>query len=208
MVTIEQKLTLFSNLLHRTMDEAFKAEMEKLKKEYDIKIQKNKEEVDREAEIIISAAEKKALAECAERISRNKVEFKKEYMLKKEHYFSILMGRIKKELDAFVRSEQYPGYLLELAGKLEPVQTAEILEIYLTDRDSEKYLEQIKNTLLQKGKWKELVFLPAAADDIIGGLIAEDPQSNIRIDLSLKAMLEDNRSFIMQTLFQAIETGD
>ncbi len=207
MVTIEQKLTLFSNLLHRTMDEAFKAEMEKLKKEYDIKIQKNKDETDREAENMISTAEKKAVAECTERISRNRVEFKKEYMLMKEKYFSILMERIKKELDMFAGSERYPGYLLELSGKLELAWTAEKLEIYLTEKDNEKYVEQIRNALLQKGKWKELVFL-TADDDIIGGLIAEDPQNNIRIDLSLKAMLEDNRSFIMQTLFQAIETGD
>jgi vacuolar-type H+-ATPase subunit E/Vma4 len=47
-----------------------------------------------------------------------------------------------------------------------------------------------------------------AKEDIIGGFIAEDQENDMRIDMSLKALLEDNKAFIMQTFFQAIETGD
>ena len=207
MVTIEQKLSLFSNLLHRTMDEAFKLEMEKLRKEYEVKMQKDKEAVDKEAENIINSARKRAEAERTEQISRNRVELKKEYMFLKEKYFSVLMDRIKKELDTFADSEGYTAYMKKLAGKLETlVPASKRLEISLAGRDCDKYSVLLRQ-VLSDAKWEELVFKPAE-DDITGGFIVEDPENNIRIDMSLKSLLEDNRSYIMQTLFQAIETGD
>lgn len=205
MVTIEQKLSLFSNLLHRTMDEAFKLEMEKLRKEYEVKMQKDKEAVDKEAESIINSARKRAEAERTEKVSRSKVELKKEYMSLKERYFSVLMERIVREIGLFTASERYPEYILGLARKLEPLaQTSGKLEIYLNGRDSEKYPDTIRQAL---AKHAELVFKPAD-EDIIGGFIADDTQNNVRIDMSLKALLDDNKSYIMQTLFQAIEMGE
>ncbi len=207
MVTIEQKLSLFSNLLHRTMDESFKLEMEKLKKEYEVKMQKDKEAVDKEAENIINAARKKAEAERTEQISRNRVDLKKEYMFLKEKYFSELMDRIKKELESFADSVEYAEYMKKLAGKLETLAPAsKKLEIALAGRDCDKYPVLLRQ-VLSDSKWEELVF-KTAEDDITGGFIAEVPDNDIRIDMSLKALLEDNRSFIMETLFQAIETGE
>jgi vacuolar-type H+-ATPase subunit E/Vma4 len=207
MVTIEQKLSLFSNLLHRTMDEAFKVEMEKLRKEYEVKMQKDREAVDKEAENIINAARKRAEAERTELVSRNRVELKKEYMFLKEKYFSVLMDRLKKELETFAGSEDYTAYMKRLAGKLAALAPgSKRLEIFLAGRDCDKYPVLLKKVLAGE-RQAELDFKPAE-DDIIGGFIAEDPENDIRIDMSLKALLEDNKSFIMQTLFQAIETGD
>lgn len=207
MVTIEQKLSLFSNLLHRTMDENFKLEMEKLRKEYEAKMQKDKEAVDKEAEHIINAARKRAEAERTELVSRNRVELKKEYMFLKEKYFSVLMDRLKKELEKFADSEDYTAYMQRLAGKLAAlVPESKRLELFLADRDCDKFSVLLRQVLSGEGR-TELEF-KQAEDDIIGGFIAEDTENDIRIDMSLKALLEDNKSFIMQTLLQAIETGD
>jgi V/A-type H+-transporting ATPase subunit E len=207
MVTIEQKLSLFSNLLHRSMDDAFKLEMEELRKEYDAKKQKNKEEVDKEADRIIKAAVKKAEAERTELISRNRVEFKKEYMSLKDKYFSALMERIGKELEMFAASEAYTAYIKKLAVRLGAIVPASNrLMLYLSGRDLDKYQAILSQVL--SGTQREQIVFGTAEDDIIGGFIAYDMDNDIRMDMSLKALLEDNRSFIMQTLFQAIETGD
>lgn len=207
MVTIEQKLSLFSNLLHRTMDDNFKLEMEELRKEYEIKMQKNKEAVHKEAESIINAAKKKAEAERTELISRNRVELKKEYMFLKEKYFSVLMDRIKKELEVFADSEDYPAYMEKLAGRLRTLDIASKgLEISLAGRDCDKYAGVLRQAL--SGMDTTQIIFRQAKEDIIGGFIAEDQENDMRIDMSLKALLEDNKAFIMQTFFQAIETGD
>jgi len=42
MVTIEQKLLLFSKLLHQSMDKKFAEELDEIKKQYKYKLQKIK----------------------------------------------------------------------------------------------------------------------------------------------------------------------
>ncbi|HEY8349738.1 MAG TPA: V-type ATP synthase subunit E [Clostridia bacterium] len=207
MVTIEQKLALFSNLLHRSMGEAFKREMEELRKEFEARMDKNREEADKEAERIVETAEKRAEAERTELLSRKRVEFRKEYMSLKEKYFSALMERIRKELGNFAGSDGYTAYIKKLAARLASMVPESCrLEIYLAGRDLDKYMAVLEQAL-SGTKQADIVFRPAE-DDIIGGFIAYDMDNDIRIDMSLRALLEDNRPFIMQTLFQAIETGD
>jgi len=207
LVTIEQKLALFSKLLQRSANEEFTEELAKLKKEYELRLQKGKAAVDKEAEEIISKSRKKAETERVELVSRVRVSLKKEYMAVKEKYFSSFLEQIRKEIDNFVLSDKYPDYLVILVKKLEEQeQLSGSLLIYMTGRDIEKYSEAIGQQLSKSGK-KVPVFRPVD-NQIIGGLIAEAPESSIRLNFSIEALLEDNKAYIMQTLFQAIETGE
>ena len=207
MVTIEQKLSLFSKLLHRTMTEKFTEDMEALKKEYEVKIHKNKEAVDKETEEILYKSLKKAETEKTELVSRARIGMKRKYMSVKDKYCSILMSHIKAEIDKFIQSERYEAYLVTLARQLlEQEQLSGRMIIYMKGCDLEKYGETIRQELLKNRQW-ELSF-QAGDDNMIGGLIAEDPVGHIRLDLSVEALLEDNRPYIMQVLFQAIEAGE
>ncbi len=207
MVTIEQKLSLFSKLLHRQMNDKLTEEMEQLKKEYEVKIQKNKAAVDKEAEEIINKARRKAEAEKTELISKNRIGLKREYMSVKEKQVAVLMKRLYSEIDNFMQSEKYEAYLLSLVRKLaDTEQLSENLIIYMTAGDSEKYGERIKNEFQRLHH--AACSLRIAEDHILGGFIVEDPTANTRIDSSVEALLEDSRAYIMQTLFQAIEAGD
>ncbi|HPX00467.1 MAG TPA: hypothetical protein PKY98_06930, partial [Sedimentibacter sp.] len=44
--------------------------------------------------------------------------------------------------------------------------------------------------------------------DIMGGFIAEVPSKGIKYDLSIDTILEDNKAYIMQTLFEALKAGE
>jgi len=207
MVTIEQKLSMFSKLLHRSMTEKFTEEMEQLKKEYEVKIQKNKDAVDKEAENILSGMLKKAEAEKIELTSITRIGMKREYMSVKEKYFTVLMDHLKAEIEKFIQSEKYGDYLFSLAKELEKTeQFSDRLIIYMTARDHETYAEAIKQELL-KSSQRDLYF-KIADDNMIGGFTAEDPVSHIRINFSISALLEDNKPYMMQVLFQAIEVGE
>ncbi len=207
MVTIEQKLSLFSKLLHRSMSDKFTEEMEILKREYEGKIQKNKAAVDKEAEDILSKSRKRAEAEKTELNSKIKVGMKKEYMHVKEKHFAVLMEHLKAEIEYFIQSDKYWEYISSLVKKMEESgHFSNSLIINMTKRDQEKYTDDIKREL-SKSQQKDLSF-KMADDNIVGGFIAEDPISNIRMDFSIEALLEDNKIFMMQTLFQAIEAGE
>ncbi len=207
MVTIEQKLAMFSNLLHRSMNEKFLDEMDKLRKSYEICHRDNKAEVNRQAEEILNQAYKKAEAEKTEMISKIKISTKKEFMAAREKLFNSMMERLMDKICIFIRSAEYEEYLFSLVKKLidEDPGTGSLI-IYLTGTDHEKYSEALK-TKFPIVRQKELI-MKVADDSIIGGLIAENQSLNIRMNLSIKALLEDNRSFMMETLFKALEAGE
>ncbi len=204
MVTIEQKLSMFSKLLHRTMSEKFTEEMEKLRSEYTVKLQKNREEADREAEEILRKSAKRAEAEKIEILSRIRIDMKKDQMAVKEKLFSTMTGHLMDRIDSFIRSKEYGGYMEAMVKKLaEADQSKGSLVIYMTGKDIENYGELLKKEF--SGPHLKELALMAANDSIIGGFVAVDPESDIRMDFSIKTLLEDNRPFMMQTLFQALE---
>lgn len=210
MVTIEQKLLLFSKLLHQSMDKKFAEELEEIEKQYGYKLQKNKEEVDKEVENIEQNARKKVETGNAESISKAKISIKKENMSVKEKYFKILMDHFKDTLKEFVKSEKYKQYLLGLIIKLnEEMGNSEgdNLIIYLTETDNDKYRSLIKQEITSNHNFKNITF-KTISESIIGGIIAEYPEKSLRINMTIEAVLEENESFIMQTLFESLEAGE
>jgi len=207
MVTIEQKLAMFSNLLHRSMNEKFLDEMDKLRKSYEILNRENKAEVDEQAEEILNKAYKKAESEKTELISKIRISAKKEYMDVREKLFNTMMEHLTDKIYNFMRSDEYGEYLSSLAKKLieEDPGTGPLI-IYLTGADHEKYAKLLMSKF-PDARQTELV-MKLADDSIIGGLIAESPDMNIRMNLSVKALLEDNRTFMMETLYKALEAGE
>jgi vacuolar-type H+-ATPase subunit E/Vma4 len=77
--------------------------------------------------------------------------------------------------------------------------------IYVTNNDKAKYSDFIKSELSKKIS-NNITF--KATESIIGGLVAEFTEKNIKIDMSMDAVLEDNKTYIMQTIFETLEAGD
>ncbi len=210
MVTIEQKLLLFSKLLNQSMDKKFKEELAELEEQYNAKLQKSKDEVDKEAKSIIETARKKVEAGRLEIQSKTKIIIKKESMEVKEKYFNILMSHLKDKLDEFVVSEMYKNYLLkniyQFNQEIKSINGDELL-IYLTKKDNEKFSSLIKQEIDSTHNFKSIIF-KEIDDSIIGGIIIDFPQKNLRIDMTVKSVLEENETYIMQTLFEALEAGE
>jgi len=135
MVTIEQKLSMFTKLMQRSMNEGFTSEMAVLKKDYEKKLLENKVSVDKEVDIIIRKAQKKAEIEKSEILSKSDIIIKKEYMSAKEALFSTMLLHLKDKIDQFVQSKEYEGYLLSLIKNLEETKSfSNDVIIYMTKR--------------------------------------------------------------------------
>jgi V/A-type H+-transporting ATPase subunit E len=210
MVTIEQKLLLFSKLIHQSMDKEFSEELEEIEKQYKDKLQKNKDEVDNEVKYIVENARKNVEAQKIEVQSKVKISIKKESMAVKEKYFKVLMNDLKKTLKEFVGSEKYEKYLLKSITKfnneLISGETSNIV-IYLTENDNREYGALIKQEIESKCSYKNITF-NIIDNSIIGGIIIELPENNLRIDMTIESVLEENEIYIMQTLFEALEAGE
>ncbi|MDF2675822.1 MAG: hypothetical protein K0Q97_112, partial [Bacillota bacterium] len=44
--------------------------------------------------------------------------------------------------------------------------------------------------------------------EFLGGIILEIPEHNLRFDTTIDSVLEENETYIMQTLFEALEAGE
>ena len=205
-VTIEQKLTLFSKLLHQDIKEEIEKKMLELDKEYEKKIIVSKEKVDKEAEAIVENAIKRAETKKIELISKGKMSGKRQGMLAKEKYIDTFIEHLKERVKAFEDTEAYKTYLnhyLMQFADLKDYQNK--LVVYMTQNDYNHHKKFIKEKLVSLGLDKEKLVFEVADDSILGGIIIEDPELNMRIDTSIATFIQESKCHIIETIFEAIE---
>jgi V/A-type H+-transporting ATPase subunit E len=190
------------------MDTQFTNELMDLENNFESKIQKLQNEVDKEAKEIEEKAKKRAETKRAESLSKSKVIIKKDIMALKEKYYYIFMDKFNDKLNEFVKSNDYKSYLSKIISNV----VAEIksykkcnLVIHLNKNDIEKFSDFIETEITKK---HDCSVSFKTNFNIKGGMIAEIADKNLKIDSSLDAVLEDNRTYIMQTIFETLEAGD
>ncbi|HQB62745.1 MAG TPA: V-type ATP synthase subunit E [Sedimentibacter sp.] len=205
MVTIEQKLELFRKLLNQSMYLKVEEELSKLEKEFQMKVQQTEETIDIAAQEIVDRAKKKAESRHAENTGKSQITMKKEIMSIKEKYLDVFMNNFKGRLEEFIESKEYKTFLykniLKLNNELNDCDKLG-LNIYLSTKDFNEYRDFIKTEIAKNHGVSFITF------DIMGGFIAEVPSKGIKYDLSIDTILEDNKAYIMQTLFEALKAGE
>ncbi|HCX62171.1 V-type ATP synthase subunit E [Sedimentibacter sp.] len=208
MVTMEEKIKLFYKLLNQSMDGKLKDELKDLEDIYESKAQKSMADTDKEVKEIEEKARKKAETRRAESLSKSKVIIKKDIMALKEKYYVIFMDKFNEKLVEFVQSKEYKSYLSNIISKIvaeiKSYENCDLL-IYLSKNDIDKYSDFVKAEINKEFNFN-ISFKPNP--DIKGGLAAEIKEKNIKIDSSINAVVEDNKMYIMQTIFEALEVGD
>ena len=205
MVTIEQKLVLFSKLLNQSMNLKYEEELNRLEKDFQLKIQKAKEKVDKLAQETEDRAAKKAELRYAESSSKSKIAMKRDIMSVKEKYFDMFMNSLRIKLRDFVQSKEYKTYLykniLKLNNELKEYDKSDLI-ICLSTKDLNEYGDYIKSEISRHHE------VTLKTVDITGGFVALVPSKNIKFDFSIDSVLEDNKTFIMQTLLEALKAGE
>ncbi len=205
MVTIEQKLTLFSKLLHQDIKEEIDQKFYELEKEYEKISAESKLRTDKEAAEIIEQAKRKAESKQIELISKGKLSSKKETMLTKEKVVDRFMLALKERIKTFVSTPDYKSYLAQVISGLSSLKGyTNPLVIYVTNYDFETNQEFIKEALVKIGISSHILTFKQAEEEILGGLVIEDSSLNMRIDESILGMLEENEDYIVEKLTLAI----
>lgn len=210
MVTIEQKLTLFSKLLSQELKEEVSQKTMELEKEYEGKIAESKYKIDREAADIIDNARKRAEAKKIELISKGKMSSKKETMLTTEKVVVRFTEALIERARAFVDKPVYETYLKHTVAQLEELKDyANPLVIYMQEKDIARHKDFIEKELIKIGVKKEQLEFEKAESDIIGGLIIADPTLNMKIDMSMQSIIEESKDRIVEIVTGALgEVGE
>lgn len=204
MVTIEQKLALFSKLLNQEikaeMDEKFKA----LEKEYERKVAESKYKADKDAQAIIDAARKSAELKRMEQISKSKISNKKELVLAKEEIVTRFMNKLKEKIIDFTKQPAYLTYLDHIVKELFNLKDCtDPLKIVITPWDYKTNLAFIQNLFNEIGV-HQLQF-EATKEPILGGIIVINLADNTKIDGSIMEMIDESYDQIVAKISACLE---
>ena len=210
MVTIEQKLTLFSKLLHQDIKDEMEQKFYELEKEYQKASAESKFCVDKEACDIIEQARRKAESKKIELISKGKLCSKKEAMWTKEKVVERFMTALEERIKKFILTPEYKLYLSKRVSELDFLKGyTNPLVVYVTPNDFATNKGFILEQLITLGVSSEKLSFKETSEEIIGGFIMEDSSLNMRVDQSIRAMLEENKDSIVEKITLAIgEVGE
>lgn len=210
MVTIEQKLTLFSKLLNQDIKEEVDKKFSELEKEYEKRIAENKFAIDKEASEIVEQARRRAEIKKVELLSKGKLASKKDMMMMKEQLITRFMTALEEKIKVFTATNDYRVYLNQIIQELKSLKSWENdLVVYLTKSDYEHNKEFIKEALTGIGLKADKLSFEVAEEDILGGLVIKDLIFSTRIDESIRALLEEEKSQIIERISLAIgEAGE
>lgn len=210
MVTIEQKLTLFSKLLNQDIKEEATIKMQALEKEYEKRMAENKFETDKEANELIEQTRKRAELKRVELISKGKLASKKEMMQIREELIDRFMVSLNNKVRSFTDETSYKDYLTKIIEGLDSLKGYENdLVVYLTASDLQNNKAFIEKALVGVGLDAKKLSFEVASEDILGGLIIKDPVLNMRIDESIRTLIDEAKDSIVEKITIAIgEAGD
>lgn len=210
MVTVEQKLTLFSKLINQDIKKEMDEKFTQLEKEYEKRIAESKFSVDQEATEIVDQARKRAEIKKVECISRGRLSSKKEMMQVKEEIIEQFIEALQERVVQFTKSPGYLTYLENTIGCLEELKNYEHdLMIHLTKQDYESNQKFIKAQFVKLGLEEEKLTFEVSPMPLLGGFVIVDPKYSTRIDMSMIETIEEAKERIIDKISKAIgEVGE
>lgn len=210
MVTIEQKLTVFSKLLNQDIKEEMDEKFAQLDREYEKRLAESKFEVDRRAAEIVDQARKCAEIKKIEVLSRSKLLNKKEMTKIKEEMIQRFMEALEKKVIEFIQTQKYLDYLKQMISSFKELgRSYNQLEVYLTQRDYNQNLDFIQREFEKLGIKEDRLDFKVTTGPILGGLVILDIKDNVRIDGSISGVIEEAQQYIVEKVSKAIgEVGE
>jgi len=204
-ITVESKLKSFSeNIIKRVQEDS-----EKRLREFSIKnnelLEKEKEQVLKEAEAIIERMKTKAQSEKQQIISKAYIEKEYAILQKKKEIFQRVIKDIKNMAEEFTLRPEYVDFLEScIDNGLSQIKGKEA-NIFFKPQDIERYRENICSFINKKYDSIINTHILPTDEDIIGGCIVQNSENTIRIDCSITSLIIDNQEFIGRTLMDGLQ---
>ncbi len=206
MITVEEKLNVFTKLVLEKVQKEYEEKLTELEKKNDNVLNEHRKKIEDKKEKIIKDMINKGKIEKNRLISRASVEKKRKILTKRQELIDRLIKNITDKVNNFTQEESYKTYLQKVTIKvLENLKDKNNIQLYITKRDSEKYMVEIQNKVKDLGIDINNIEIKTLENEYIGGVIGLDKDKTVRIDQSLKTLIEDNRDVIGTRLNKALE---
>ncbi|ONI44170.1 hypothetical protein AN641_07970 [Candidatus Epulonipiscioides gigas] len=203
MVTIEQKLALFSKLMQQDISDNLQEGRQQIESEYKQKKIQQEKQVKEQAKNYVNDHKKIIDTKITQYKAKEKINSKKEVMKAKEECINIVYEELRDKINSYTDTSEYQNWLKNKLQSLKPllINTEEPAKIYLTQKD----LKNQKDALLTVLPENSSIEFETNNKIELGGLILRIESSNMQIDLSLDSILNNKSEEISQVVISAIE---
>lgn len=206
MITIEEKLNVFTKLVFERIQEESNHLLKEMEHKNQQTIQEHQEKLKRQSEKLIHEMALKGETKKNQMIAKANMDRKIKILEKKQQLLGRLLQELQDKAVDFTKTSAYDEHfkktLKEVLDQLK--EETEIL-LYIRAEDLDRYGEMIKKTIETFGFQQEQYKLLLAEENILGGMIALNGTHRIRIDASLLALLRDQEKKVGQLLYHALE---
>lgn len=177
MVTIEDKINLFSKIIYDEVDEKINFQLDKLKKVEAETMEKEEKDIEKYKNKNTQHINKKSDSKYEKAILELRIREQQELLSLKENMIDEILYSLKKRLVDFTNSDEYVDYIKKyLDNTLKSIENNEGSIVYFNEKDKEIFKKIIN---------KKDVEISDETKDIIGGYILQDKNNKFRIDCSL-----------------------
>ncbi len=200
MITIEEKLKLFTKIVYDKVDKENQRIVENFNNDYGNIIEEKKKEFTKEVNEISLQSKKNIEKEKLHVISKARIEEKRIIMERKVEIYEETMQALIEYAKSFTETEEYKdNFFRDFKDAFLDMSEFSNVDIYLTQRDLLKFRNEIVSIL----KDKNIEF--HNDDEIVGGFIILDTKRNIKLDMSLLSRIQNSKDYIGQKLFEILQ---
>lgn len=202
MITIEEKLNLFSKHVFEDIKETQEEKLRKIEKHNKEQMEKHKKRIEKEKQEYAEEKIKRIKEKNDKKISRKKGQIKRDIMLRRNELFNEFINEIKNKVIEFTNSDEYKNYLKNSLDKgLGQLDNKNNIQVKISQKDVH-YKEYIKEFANKNGF--ENVSIVEIEEEIIGGVILVDKKENIILDISLSEKFDENREYIGKLFYETL----
>ena len=200
MVTVEEKLKLFSKIVFDKVEKKNKTELSEYVNKHENLINEKTGEFEKQANAMLEKGINEIDREKVLIISKAKMNEKKLILKTKNNLLNELLISLEEQLKSFVDTDKYEELFIAEINKTSSVlkDSSEII-IELTGRDIDKFKDEIKKA------FKNSTVNLKENDDLIGGFYAIDVKNDVKVDFSLMNKIDMSREYAGEQLFNLLQ---
>lgn len=198
MITVEDKIKIFSKYVLEKELQLSKKEIKELEEKNEERLQECTFEIEKKRDSIVSKSNSKIEIESNKILSKSNTEARNKILKTRNNLLDSLMSELESKIKGLTNSDDYYKYFEKLMNTYKEYFVKEGIIVHLFDSDKNIYIKEFI-------KCNENIKFNTLSQDYLGGFIIELDKMNIRLDLTLKSKLDNYKKDIGIRLYEELE---
>lgn len=203
MITVNDKLNLFTKRIIDRQQEEYDDKVRDLEEKMVVELEERKQMLINDRTRYETSLLKGIKTERAQRLSNARSERKRRLLLKRKEMIDVLLKGVKDYTLEFVNTKEYETYLRKVIEKHQDmIRRMGSFKMFVHERDFmyKRMFIHLFNTL-----GLECTSIEISEKRMLGGAILMKDDQTTRLDLSLDSVIEDNKKYMGQLIYDMLE---